>query len=102
MKSLAATMSRRAFGYVFILTLIVTFAGAAGMYAFLIAVYGYTIFGYVTATFATYFIGPDAEEKNAPVAGSGDMKKLRKNINILMKMAEELKKDLKQDPKNET
>ena len=33
MKSLGATMKRRAFGYVFMITLIVIFAGAAGMYA---------------------------------------------------------------------
>src|SRR5690606_12997312 len=32
MKSLAATMGRRGFGYVVALTLIVTFGGAAGMY----------------------------------------------------------------------
>src|SRR4028118_1715819 len=99
MNSLGATMKRRAAGYVLMITLIVTFAGAAGMYAlenpnpgfnsygmalwwtamrvitagnefnpatpegrglaFLIAVFGYTIFGYVTATFATFFIGRD-------------------------------------------
>ena len=33
MNALSAAMSRRGFGYVFLLTLIVTFAGAAGMYA---------------------------------------------------------------------
>jgi voltage-gated potassium channel len=120
MKSLGATMKRRAFGYVFMITLIVTFAGAAGMYAlenpnagfdsygmalwwtamrvitagnefnpatpegrglaFLIAVFGYTIFGYVTATFATYFIGRDAEEKDAPVAGAKDVEELKAEI----------------------
>lgn len=34
MRALAATMGRRGFGYVVVLTMIVTFAGAAGMYAF--------------------------------------------------------------------
>ena len=34
MKSLVATMKRRAFGYVFTVILFVTFGGAAGMYAF--------------------------------------------------------------------
>ncbi len=33
MNSLGATMKRRAFGYVLTITLIITFAGAAGMYA---------------------------------------------------------------------
>ena len=34
MRALGATMSRRGFGYVVALTAVVTFAGAAGMYAF--------------------------------------------------------------------
>jgi len=34
MRALSATMGRRGFGYVVVLTMIVTFAGAAGMYAF--------------------------------------------------------------------
>ncbi len=38
--------------------------------AFLIAVFGYAVFGYVTATFATFFIGRDAEEKDAPLVGA--------------------------------
>lgn len=51
--------------------------------AFLIAVFGYTIFGYVTATFATFFIGRDAEEKEAPLAGSKDIDELRDSIKKL-------------------
>jgi voltage-gated potassium channel len=132
MKSLGATMKRRAFGYVFIITLIVTFAGAAGMYAlenpnpgfdsfgmalwwtamrivtagnefnpstpegrtlaFLITVFGFTIFGYVTATFATFFIGRDAEEKDAPVAGAQDITELKNEIIALTKSIDELKR----------
>ena len=131
MSSLRATMKRSAFGYVMMVTLIVTFAGAAGMYAlenpnpgfdsygmalwwtamrvitagnefnpttpegrglaFLIAVFGYTIFGYVTATFATFFIGRDAEEEDAPVAGSKDIEELKSSILYLTKKIEELK-----------
>jgi voltage-gated potassium channel len=131
MKSLRATMKRRAFGYVFMITLIVTFAGAAGMYAlentnagfesygmalwwtamrvitagnefnpstpegrglaFLIAIFGYTIFGYVTATFATFFIGRDAEEKDAPMAGAKDVAELKHEIIALRKSIDDLK-----------
>ncbi len=131
MKSLGATMKRRAFGYVFMITLLVTFAGAAGMYAlenpnpgfdsygmalwwtamrvitagnefnpstpegrglaFLIAVFGYTIFGYVTATFASFFIGRDAEEKDAPVAGAKDVAELKQEIIALRKSIDDLK-----------
>jgi len=131
MKSLGATMKRRAFGYVFMITLIVIFAGAAGMYAlenpnagfdsysmalwwtamrvitsgnefnpstpegrglaFLIAVFGYTIFGYVTATFATFFIGRDAEEKDAPLVGAKDVVELKQEIISLRKSILNLK-----------
>ena len=124
-------MKRRAFGYVFMITLLVTFAGAAGMYAlenpnegfdsypmalwwtamrvitagnefnpstpegrglaFLIAIFGYSIFGYVTATFATFFIGRDAEEKDAPVAGAKDVEELKQEIIALTKSIDDLK-----------
>lgn len=134
MKSLEATMKRRAFGYVVIVTILVTFAGAAGMYAFekpnpgfesygmalwwtamrvitagnefnpittegrglafLIALFGYTILGYITATFATFFIGRDAEEKDAPVAGTNDIKELKSAIHDLAKSVNEIKKKL--------
>jgi len=134
MNSFGATMKRRGFGYVMAITVTVTFAGAAGMYAlekpnngfdtygmalwwtamrvitagnefnpsspegrglaFIIAVFGYTIFGYVTATFATFFIGRDAEEKDGPVAGAKDVEELRKTIQTLSKDIQELKKSL--------
>lgn len=131
MKSLGATMKRRAFGYVLMIILIVTFAGAAGMYAlenpnpgfdsygmalwwtamrvitvgneynpstpegrglaFLIAIFGFSIFGYVTATFATFFIGRDAEEKDAPVAGAKDIAELKTEIIALRQSIDDLK-----------
>lgn len=136
MKSLGATMKRRAFGYVLTFTLIITFAGAAGMYAlenpnpgfnsyaialwwtamrvitagsefnpatsegrvlaFLLAVFGYTIFGYVTAAFATFFIGRDAEEKDAPVAGAKDVEELKAEIRKLTASIEQLNKNSSQ------
>jgi voltage-gated potassium channel len=131
MKSLGATMQRRGFAYVMLLTLIVTFAGAAGMYAiekghqgfenygmalwwtsmrvitagsdywpitpegrglaFILALFGYAIFGYVTATLATFFIGRDAEEEKAPVAGAKDVDELKKMISVLSTKVDELK-----------
>lgn len=130
MNSLGATMKRRAFGFVLAITLIITFAGAAGMYAlenphpgfdsygmalwwtamrvitagnefhpatpegrglaFLLAVFGYTIFGYVTATFATFFIGRDAEEEDAPVAGAKDVEELKAEIKKLTASIDQL------------
>ncbi len=132
-RSLGKTMQRRAFGYVMGITLIVIFAGAAGMYAFenqtqgfanyglalwwtamrvitagnefhpitpegrglafLIAVFGYSIFGYVTATFATYFIGRDAEEKDAPIAGAKEIEELKSEIMALRHLIENKKNE---------
>lgn len=105
MRALGAAMQRRGFGYVLALTVLVVFAGAAGMYAFerdapgggfdsfattlwwtamlvtsmgtdywpktgdgrvlclALAVYGFAVFGYVTAALATYFIGRDAQAR---------------------------------------
>ena len=133
-KSLAATMRRRAFGYIALLTIVVTFAGAAAMFAiekpnqgfdsygmalwwtamrvitagseyypitpegrglaFLLALFGYAIFGYVTATLATFFIGRDAEEKDAPVAGARDIAQLKKEIAKLTSAINEVKSKL--------
>ncbi len=130
MKSLAATMRRRAFGYVFLLTAVVTFAGAAGMYAIekpapgfnsygmalwwtamrvitagseyypltaegrglalLIAIFGYAIFGYVTATLASFFIGKDADEKSARVAGPKDIAELKNEMAALTRAIKDL------------
>ena len=122
MRSLGKTMQRRAFGYVVALTLVVTTAGAAGMYAFeqghglnsygealwwttmlltsigsdyfpvtpegrilclLLALYGFAVFGYVTATLATFFIGQDAQSKDAELAGAKQLQALHTEIKHL-------------------
>lgn len=112
MKSLGASMSRRGFEYVLLLTLFVALGGGAGMYAFeydqpdgfasyweavwwtsmiitslgssywpqslegrilclLVAIYGFCVFGYLTATLATFFIGEKQKppEEAQPSAG---------------------------------
>jgi voltage-gated potassium channel len=104
LSALGDTMNRRGFGYVLATTVLVTFTGAAGMYAFennpdnpralndygtalwwtamimttmgsafwpesaegrvlclLLSVYAFTVFGYVTATLASFFVGRDNE-----------------------------------------
>lgn len=121
MRALGATMKRRAFGYVILLTIIVLFTGAAGMYAFekdindgmrsygsalwwtgmilttmgseswpataegrilcvVLSIYAFAVFGYVTATIATFFIGRDAEEERTEIAGSSQIEELKKEI----------------------
>ncbi|MCY7348312.1 MAG: ion transporter [Pyrinomonadaceae bacterium] len=124
MKSLGASFSRRGFGYVVALSVIVIFAGAAGMLAFenempngiktygdalwwtammittigsdyfpqtaegrvlcfVLALYGFAVFGYVTATLATFFVGRDAANKEAEVIGAADINALRSEIALL-------------------
>jgi voltage-gated potassium channel len=55
--------------------------------AFIIAIFGYTIFGYVTATFATFFIGRDAEDEDAPVAGAKEVEDLKKELQIFLQLS---------------
>jgi voltage-gated potassium channel len=122
MRALGAAMERRGFGYVIALTLVVTLAGAAGMYAFenghglndygtalwwtsmimatmgsdywpqtaegrvlclLLALYAFAVFGYVTATIATFFIGRDAADPAAEVAGEETLRALRDEMAAL-------------------
>jgi voltage-gated potassium channel len=124
MRALAANLQRRGFGYVIALTLLVLFAGAAGMYAFendspnglrsygeslwwtamvlttmgsqywpqtfegralcfFLALYAFAVFGYVTATLATFFVGRDAESEEAELAGSDELTALRQEVSAL-------------------
>jgi voltage-gated potassium channel len=47
------------------------------------------VFGYITAVLASFFVGRDAEEPDAPVAGADDIKRLREEIAVLRKVLEE-------------
>lgn len=51
--------------------------------ALLLSVYGLAVFGYITASFASFFVGRDAEEPGAAVAGSGDIARLAEEIRQL-------------------
>jgi voltage-gated potassium channel len=126
MNALKNTLERRGFVYVVILTLAVSFLGAAGMLNFenarevedgftsyghalwwtgmliasigtenwpvttegrllamLLAIYGLAVFGYIAATFASFFIGRDAETARGPVAGNRDIRRLLKEVESL-------------------
>ena len=50
-----------------------------------LALYAFAVFGYVTATLATFFIGRDAENNHAEIAGARQMETLRKEIRDLKK-----------------
>ena len=122
---LRRTLGRQGFGYVVVLTLVVSLAGAAGMYAFeteapnggfqsyadafwwtamlmttsgsdywprtaegrllcfFLSLYAFAVFGYVTATLATFFLGRDADAADAEVAGPQQIETLRGEIEAL-------------------
>lgn len=131
MRALRASLSRRGFGYVIALTILVMFAGAAGMYAFesgapggmksygealwwtamvlttmgsqywpetvegrllcvFLALYAFAVFGYVTATLATFFVGRDAENDEAELAGAKQLAALREEVIALRAEIHEL------------
>jgi voltage-gated potassium channel len=126
MASLRATMRRRGFAYVAVLTALVTLGGAAAMYAFerdvtdpvglhdfatalwwtamimttmgsaywpetaegrvlcvFLALYAFAVFGYLTATIASYFVARDAERPDAPVASQASVDALREQVTAL-------------------
>lgn len=59
----------------------------------ILGLYGFAVFGYFTATLATFFIGRDAESSEAEVAGSKQVEELRKEMIILRKILEKNAED---------
>jgi len=57
---------------------------------FLIAVYAFAIFGYITATIATFFIGRDAEDQRAEIAGQKGIDALRGEVAELKSLLQQL------------
>ena len=49
----------------------------------LLATFAFAVWGYVTATLATFFVGRDAENENAKVAGAKSIEDLRGEIRAL-------------------
>lgn len=50
---------------------------------FLLSLFGLAVFGYFTASLATYFVGKDAESAGAPVAGAGQLEALQREVAAL-------------------
>ena len=124
MGALGATMRRRGVSYVVLLTIAVTLAGAAGMYAleprdagsgrgftsfgdalwwtsmimttmgsaywprtpegrvlaFLLSLFAIGVFGYITATLASFFIDREAAAPGGAVANAGDLRAIRREL----------------------
>ncbi|MCC2644015.1 MAG: Ion transport 2 domain protein [Nitrospira sp.] len=49
----------------------------------LLALYAFAMFGYLTATLASYFIGRDAVNDQAEIAGAASIDRLQKDVNSL-------------------
>ena len=58
-----------------------TFEGR--LLCFFLALYAFAVFGYVTATLATFFVGRDAENSETALAGDKELLALQKEINGL-------------------
>ena len=57
--------------------------GEGRLLAFLLSLYAFSVFGYVTATLATFFIGRDAADAEGEVAGEPALVELRAEIAAL-------------------
>jgi voltage-gated potassium channel len=49
----------------------------------LLSLYGFTVFGYITASFASFFIGQEAKSPESDVPGAADLAGLRHEIALL-------------------
>ena len=47
---------------------------------FLLSLYGFAVFGYITASFASFFVGRDAAAPDAEIVSMGDIAELRSEI----------------------
>lgn len=47
---------------------------------FLLALYGFAVFGYITASFASFFVGRDAGSAEGEVASTADIAALHREI----------------------
>jgi voltage-gated potassium channel len=50
---------------------------------FILSLYAFTVFGYVTAVLATFFVGRDAEDEEAELAGVESIDALHEQIKAL-------------------
>ena len=139
MGALGSAMERRGFGYVLALTVLVTFLGAAGMYAFensasgvpgfgsyldalwwtamlltsigseywpktaearlltvLLSIYGFAVFGYITATLASFFVEQDVKESRSAAALTPESAATREDLagwrEEIVRLQEELRR----------
>lgn len=52
----------------------------------LLGLYGLGVIGYIAATFASFFVGRDAQDRDGPVAGRGELESISKELRELSKL----------------
>lgn len=140
MHALGSSLGRHGFRYVMALTLVVTFVGAAGMYAFernppsghgmksyaealwwtamimttlgsgywpqtsagrilcvILALFAFSVFGYVTAALATFLVGREAEEEEGELPSVKSISALHEEIARLTEEVRALSERLPKD-----
>ena len=50
---------------------------------FLLSLYGLGVLGYITATLASFFVGRDAQKPAGPLAGSGDLDRVLREVRAI-------------------
>ena len=60
----------------------------------LLSLYGFAVFGYVTAALASYFVGRDADNEEAELVGAKPLKELRGEIAMLHEELRELRREI--------
>ena len=61
---------------------------------FLLSLYGFAVFGYVTAALASYFVGRDADNEEAELVGAKPLKELRGEIAVLHEELRALRREI--------
>jgi voltage-gated potassium channel len=57
--------------------------GEGKILCLILSIYGFCVFGYITAMLASFFVGRDAEEEDAPLASADDIRTLQEQIHRL-------------------
>jgi voltage-gated potassium channel len=64
---------------------------------FLIGLYGFVVFGYLTATLASFFVDRDAKSKDSPTAGKDQLMRLEQELRMLRAEIERLSASFRND-----
>lgn len=59
------------------------------MLSFVLAIYGFAVFGYVTATVASFFVDRDAESEESPIASNKKLEQIENELKEIKKLLKE-------------